>query len=890
MLPPGMNYASRSRAEADAGRDERANVERCHDAAAIEANGGAMPQLEVTALRRTPGSQSLSRSARFGHVASEKWLANVEHDQNNRKDRIVQMVAGGPSYRSDSTETIIQRQLALFTAVSAHKGQVRHLKHGPTVDSSWTKFDKELSVLVSNTELVIRGASPLDVIAYLMDVDGRHAQSCRNPHVDVRLEIREVWSMHHIVTLYEIKMPPFHNRTFLSALVWKKLSDSQYVWCACPIAHHPSVPPSDESHAVRAELSRCLRLTVLAEGVTRVEYACTVDLKGSTPAWLTNSLIVPTLMHTPYTLQEYFAQIRPIDDCTAIDGAFIGHMLMDAALRASKRRRAAAVATFISRTEMLREAPLAHLDTLLQSTICTSSLRVLAGAVATQDPAQLAAAEADIIGKGIRSIVRGHKVPARAVAELLEKYPVLCATAQQLPWFEPMLTATIARRMAVSMSRSLRLALITSLSLLDVGSDLWTMLIYFLSEQYLTGSLILMMVCFSIGVQAVVVFFNNKHRSAGEIAKEMLILLSFFKPMIDLRRLMDGHKVDGAPVDTATERSYCKVIETACQSVPASIITMVALLLSGRWAWAPIVSIVISWITTAFKVTSLSVDLDTDHAKRKLNPWFYGCVRSARRRIVKACLFVLTLAHVVERTAALTLLLVTSKSWLGALLGTEMGLFLLYKASRSDLIYWVSGMGHGSSLIARVVSKLMLDFCGLPQTRHPYEAGGAYWLFSIVTNQAVCCISVWAYAEHFDGPDKLDGDLLFTTFGVLAGVWAAALTGFLLSIERAYLSTFVSLETGRACEIRCFREAEGDDERRIGIFRTNKVLWESIRDEVAAWSQANYCRWLAEQPAWLTPGLLDKIPDHCIPKLRFVYEPALVSRHKGVRGLDGDLD
>jgi hypothetical protein len=30
--------------------------------------------------------------------------------------------------------------------------------------------------------------------------------------------------------------------------------------------------------------------------------------------------------------------------------------------------------------------------------------------------------------------------------------------------------------------------------------------------------------------------------------------------------------------------------------------------------------------------------------------------------------------------------------------------------------------------------------------------------------------------------------LLFPTFGVLAGVWAAALAGFFLSIERTYLS------------------------------------------------------------------------------------------------------
>jgi hypothetical protein len=355
---------------------------------------------------------------------------------------------------------------------------------------------------------------------------------------------------------------------------------------------------------------------------------------------------------------------------------------------------------------------------------------------------------------------------------------------------------------------------------------------------------------------------------------------------------MDGREVDGAPFDTASERRICKVIETVCESVPSSIIAMVAVLLSGRWAWAPIVSIVISWITTTFKATSLSFDFDTDCSKRKLNSWFYGFVpsRLVRQRIICGFLFVLTLVHVVERTAALTLLFVTRKAWLGALLATETGMFLLYKALRSDLIYWVPGMGYGTSIIARVLSKLMLDFCGLPHMRHPCEVGGAYWLFSIVTNQAVCFLSLWAYAEHYDGPGKLEGALLFATFGVLAVVWAFALTSLLLSIERTYLWTFVSLETGRECAVRFFHEAEGNDERRTQIFLKSERLWGSIRDEVEAWSQANFRRWLVEQPAWLTAGLLVKIPDDCIPKLRLVYEPALVRRHKGVRGLDGDLD
>ncbi len=634
----------------------------------------------------------------------------------------------------------------------------------------------------------------------------------------------------------------------------------------------------------------------------------------------------------PLVIQEYFLQIRRIDECTAQDGAFIGHMLVNAVLSVKKSRRAEVAATFILRTEMLRDVPAANLSPLLRLLVCNQSRDLLAGDVATQDPAQLTAADACTIANGITTIRRGHVSTANAVAEVLDKYHALRTMVEQCVWFEPMLVAVLLSLMAASAETKLRLALSTALSMLDIGSDLSTVLVYFVTDQYFTGLLILAMVCFSIAAQSLLVFYRNMHSSAGEIAKEVLIVLSCFKPVIDLRRQMDGHEVDGAPFDTNTERNVCKVIETVCESVPASIIAMVALLLIGKekWAWTPIVSIFVSWITTAFKATSVTFSMDTDRKRRKRNPRFarttttpthhcvaaplvvcenvqnsrlrrceivsanrfYGFVPSkpARRRIVYACLFVLILAHVVERTAALTLLFVTGKTWLGGVLGTEMGLYLLYTALRSDFIVWVPGMRFGGSLVYRAVSKLMVDFCGLPHLRHPMEVGGAYWLFLILANQAMCFMSVWAYTEHYDGAGKLDRAVLFPTFGLLAGVWAAAFTGFLLSIERTYLWTFMSLETGRESTVRFFNETHGDDESRTQIFNFNELLWGSIREKVAAWCQANYDRWKVKSPAWLTPGLLAKIPDDCLPKYHLLSEPSLVRRHRGVRGLDGDLD
>ena len=83
---------------------------------------------------------------------------------------------------------------------------------GPTVNSSWSKHDmtsghfigysrthartsagthghaRPRASMLRYTQLVIRGATPLDVIAYLMDLNGRHFRSRINPQVDIRCE------------------------------------------------------------------------------------------------------------------------------------------------------------------------------------------------------------------------------------------------------------------------------------------------------------------------------------------------------------------------------------------------------------------------------------------------------------------------------------------------------------------------------------------------------------------------------------------------------------------------------------------------------------------------------------------------------------------------------
>ncbi len=123
------------------------------------------------------------------------------------------------------------------------------------------------------------------------------------------------------------------NRTFLGALLWRKISDAPptYVVVTVPVERHAKHLPQDEAHAVRAEVRRVFLITCTGNGSAQVKYACSLDLKGHFPQAFTNAVAIPQLMMTPYTLQTYFLHVKQTEDFTADNGVLLGHLLADAA-------------------------------------------------------------------------------------------------------------------------------------------------------------------------------------------------------------------------------------------------------------------------------------------------------------------------------------------------------------------------------------------------------------------------------------------------------------------------------------------------------------------------------------------------------------------------------
>jgi hypothetical protein len=125
--------------------------------------------------------------------------------------------------------------------------------------------------------------------------------------------------------------------------------------------------------------------------------------------------------------------------------------------------------------------------------------------------------------------------------------------------------------------------------------------------------------------------------------------------------------------------------------------------------------------------------------------------------------------------------------------------------------------------------------------------------------------SVALYSAYYVGEAKLHASTLYIVVGALAAVWAISFGVLLLSMERKYVRTFFSTETGGEFVMNHFLDNAGNDELQAQIFTNNQELWRPIRPQVEAWVRARFKIWKREKPAWFTDALRRSIPTDMLP-------------------------
>ena len=136
---------------------------------------------------------------------------------------------------------------------------------------------------------------------------------------------------------------------------------------------------------------------------------------------------------------------------------------------------------------------------------------------------------------------------------------------------------------------------------------------------------------------------------------------------------------------------------------------------------------------------------------------------------------------------------------------------------------------------------------------------GCYFLFNQLTTFASVFASVYLFASL--GHDHLHARLLWISAGSIFAAWALAYLSLVLTVKPEWRSSFWSTETSVQYAHALFHDNE-DDEHRMAIFDFHQCKWEPSKDEVRAFTLANWARWKEEKPAWFKPEL---VPDRFIP-------------------------
>ncbi len=317
------------------------------------------------------------------------------------------------------------------------------------------------------------------------------------------------------------------------------------------------------------------------------------------------------------------------------------------------------------------------------------------------------------------------------------------------------------------------------------------------------------------------------------------------------------------------------------EAVPGLILQLFAyltLVTSSRFA---LVSITMSALTTAFSVSVMYFDKDIDPACRSSNPSFYGVFpdNASSRALAFMWLFMFSVAHVLSKGFGVALFWATfGGNAVCVYYGAEVAIFILVKVIRSDFIYWVPIDGlvlsTFSAFVFRLAAKVLTDFTGFLQIRHVYEAGGLVWTLSLLWSQlssVVCVVLYQLYYDEGEGDEKrrskIDATAMYVTVALLVLFWLVSFSSFIRKINQKYLHTFFGTMTGSQYAIHIFRTGTSDHIKMHSVFGRNPILWISIRNEVIAFTHANWERWTLEKPDWFTEQFMATIPNDFIPRV-----------------------
>jgi hypothetical protein len=408
-------------------------------------------------------------------------------------------------------------------------------------------------------------------------------------------------------------------------------------------------------------------------------------------------------------------------------------------------------------------------------------------------------------------------------------------------------------------------------SMTDLLTDVYVTYMFWSDKKYgyFKASLASLMV--SIGIQMFTVWGQNRKLGMVRVIKECFPILIGFKPAVDAYRVANGGKQEtGQAIDAMAELTFMKVIEMFAEAIPGVIIQLMAIATSDKdvsdAAW---VSLSVSALTTGYSSATISYDWDTDPVNRELVPDFYGYVPAnpTKRSITFGSMMFFSAGMLVIRCMTIVVLGLLGSRWVSLYIGTDMLLYFLVKILRGDFWYWMPLGGNVeivSSIVCRVVVKVVTDFTSIVQFRHPNELGGLYWIFGVILTMGSLPIAI-LIAERGDVADE-GLKLAWKLVGIFIPCTVVLFAVFFFTIDKEFWGTFYSLQRGKDLTIKKYHVHQDERKKADTVFNTSRHHWKSIEEEVKAWIEANWERWEEDKPNWFDDAIRARVPVEYIPE------------------------
>jgi hypothetical protein len=473
------------------------------------------------------------------------------------------------------------------------------------------------------------------------------------------------------------------------------------------------------------------------------------------------------------------------------------------------------------------------------------------------------------IGSALKVITMVTATAKHAVDEWAHQYTEVEEVMREYKWFRPMIE-TIAvdlfKNSKIGLKARVTVGAVTSMT--DLLTDVYVTHKFWRDKKYGYFKASLASLVVSIGIQMLAVWFQNKKLGMKKVVREWIPILLGYKPAVDAYRVATGAKKE---VGTATgpmfEMTAMKCIEMFAEAIPGVIIQLMAIASSdkdvGTSAW---LSVAVSAITTGFASATISYDWDTDPGKREVATAFYGYIpaKASKRTVVFVSMMLLTAGMLLIRCTTIVLLGLIEGSWAFLYIGADLGLYLLVKLFRGDFWYWIPLGGNVevvSSILLRVLMKIIVDFTSIMQFRHPNEVGGIYWLFGLVLTMVSLPVSIYIASPYVDDNAI---DIASSMMNHFIPITTLCFVVFFWNIEKKYLHTFWSTQRSKDMSMAYFLEGESDAIK-FEVFKRSKHHWVSIESELRKWIELNWSKWDEEKPEWFTDVLKALVPVEFIP-------------------------